>query len=1023
MTSRNNIVWIVVLLLVCFSTLNAQEIAPMEIGRRAVCATTELNDPRAIQEAWQNTRIQHPGLVEAMRQWKLQKTAVDPKVGDQNLFWVYNIQNRSYDTVRAELKFIGTISYIWVALSEWNNGHVSSAEVDAMASALERSTSRASLDSTMGILSIDRQVYGNPPNVNSSLQKGKGDGKTHFLVCDIQDGFTGSNSYVSGFFYSVDVDPNSGATSTSNRRDMLYIDSYPGIYFNGARRTSGALSTLAHEFQHLIHWNYDPYEISFFNEGLSEYAEYLCGFTLRSPSGYLANSNVALTGWDGTLEDYSRAALWTRYVGEQFGLVFLKNLTQNPYSGIQGFEASLVQSGFSTTFAASMLNFFTANWMGSGGQDPVYRYKGQMTVRPSLRGEYLDPNVKQADTLSQQGVQYISFSGARNFRITFAVPAGVVVRAIESGPTAIRVRDVTSGVEFTSPDLGTTYSSIVFVIMNTQPVLSTIYSYASAGELLHFVVEEKYDSGTPHTFSQGNAPYLGFGNNATTLGMAVRFQPAVKWNILRKARMMLAFNQEFSNGTALPTDKMTFVFHIWGDRNGRPGSDIITPFLVNVDRTVSPFGSIVDIDLSPYEKTLTNLSGPIYVGFMEDLGDSVGTYVAVDNYVTGDYSYVFRGPGYARLPNTWETMREASAFNNHTFDGFNLMIRTVVEYSDSSAAPSLAIGYLQNPLLSEYIDVVAASSAELRLGSVSGTLSQTGGSSTLRFNAIPGTTKAFIDTTQKLSGSGGAISLRVRAAKSYGVFYADTTISLNARLLKIDAPATVATPGGSVSIVFDAGSVNKSIYITLCDGLNDSRPGTTVSSKLLKTFSLGPAGIALNRVGTVSVFGLTEENSLTLAMLQDGKWLSIPTTYLQGTGELRGAIDRLGVFGIMKKADVDGVVGNIPTQFSLEQNYPNPFNPTTNFEFRIADFAFVSLKIFDVLGRDVATLVNDERQAGIYRVTWDASKLPSGVYFYRLLARRTSGRQAGDALTGSTSSPQASSSRDFMETKKMVFAK
>ncbi|MCX6142867.1 MAG: T9SS type A sorting domain-containing protein [Ignavibacteriales bacterium] len=1025
MTTRNIIRWAVLLLPVCSGTLRAQDIAPMEIGSRAICGSFEVNDPKTIQEAWLNTRIQHPGLVEAMQQWRLQKGAVDPRVGDQNLFWVYNIQNRSYDTIRAELKFIGSISYIWVALSEWNNGHVTSAEVDAMANALERSTSRTSLDSTMGILSIDRQVCGNPPNVNSSFQKGKGDGKTHFLVCDIQDGFTGSNSYVAGFFYAVDVDPSSGATSTSNRRDMLYIDSYPGIYYNSTRRTSGALSTLAHEFQHLIHWNYDPYEITFFNEGLSEYAEYLCGFTLRSPSGYLSNTNVALTGWDGTLEDYSRAALWTRYVGEQYGLLFLKNLTQNLYSGIQGFEASLTQSGISTTFAASMLNFFTANWMGSGGQDPAYRYKGQMTVRPSLRREYLDPNTKQSDTLKQQGVQYISFSGARNFRITFAAPAGVVVRAIESGPAAVRVRDVTSGVEFTSPDLGTTYSSIVFVIMNTQPVLPTIYSYTSFGELLHFLVEEKYDGGTPHTFSQGNAPYLGFGNNATTLGMAVRFQPAMKWNILRKARMMLAFNQEFSNGTALPTDRMNFVFHVWGDRNGRPGSDIVTPFLVNVDRTVSPFGSFVDIDLSAYEKTLTNLSGPIYVGFMEDLGDSVGTYLAVDNYVTEDYSYVYRGPNYNRAPpNTWQTMREVSAMQPipGQLDGFNLMIRAVFEYSDSSAAPPLTIGYLQNPLLSEYIDVVAASSAELRLGSVSGTLSQTSGSSTLRFNAISGTTKAFIDTTQKLSGS-GAVSLRVRAAKKYGVFYADTTISLNARLLKTDAPATVASPSGSVSITFDAGSVKKPIYVTLCDGLNDLQPGSTASSKLLKAFSLGPAGITLNRASTVSVSGLTDENSLTLAMLQDGKWLSIPTTYVQNTGELRGVIDRLGVVGIVKKTDVDDVVANIPTQFSLEQNYPNPFNPTTNFEFRIAAAGFVSLKIFDVLGREVAALVNEERQAGTYRVTWDASKLPSGVYFYRLLARRASGGQAGDASTGSTSSPQASSARDFMETKKMVFAK
>jgi hypothetical protein len=76
---------------------------------------------------------------------------------------------------------------------------------------------------------------------------------------------------------------------------------------------------------------------------------------------------------------------------------------------------------------------------------------------------------------------------------------------------------------------------------------------------------------------------------------------------------------------------------------------------------------------------------------------------------------------------------------------------------------------------------------------------------------------------------------------------------------------------------------------------------------------------------------------------------------------------------------------------------------------------FVTLGIYDVLGRQVATLVNEMKQPGIYRISWDASKLPSGVYFYRL--------RAGDASTGSTSSPQASSARGFIETKKMVFTK
>jgi len=93
----------------------------------------------------------------------------------------------------------------------------------------------------------------------------------------------------------------------------------------------------------------------------------------------------------------------------------------------------------------------------------------------------------------------------------------------------------------------------------------------------------------------------------------------------------------------------------------------------------------------------------------------------------------------------------------------------------------------------------------------------------------------------------------------------------------------------------------------------------------------------------------------------------------------------------------------LPTVFGLEQNYPNPFNPTTkikySIKYSIPDLSFVSLKIFDVLGNEIETLVNEERPIGIYEVELNASGLPSGVYFYQL-------------NTGT-----------FVETKKMILLK
>jgi hypothetical protein len=88
-----------------------------------------------------------------------------------------------------------------------------------------------------------------------------------------------------------------------------------------------------------------------------------------------------------------------------------------------------------------------------------------------------------------------------------------------------------------------------------------------------------------------------------------------------------------------------------------------------------------------------------------------------------------------------------------------------------------------------------------------------------------------------------------------------------------------------------------------------------------------------------------------------------------------------------------------PIKFILDQNYPNPFNPSTTIEFDLSKTSEVTLKVFTILGEEVATLLSASLFSGSHSVEWDASNLASGVYLYRL--------QAGD----------------YVETKKMVVMK
>jgi hypothetical protein len=79
-------------------------------------------------------------------------------------------------------------------------------------------------------------------------------------------------------------------------------------------------------------------------------------------------------------------------------------------------------------------------------------------------------------------------------------------------------------------------------------------------------------------------------------------------------------------------------------------------------------------------------------------------------------------------------------------------------------------------------------------------------------------------------------------------------------------------------------------------------------------------------------------------------------------------------------------ISELPIDYILSQNYPNPFNPSTNIEYSIPSESFVELKVYDVLGNEVASLVNEQQQAGIYRAEFIAENLPSGMYLARITA-------------------------------------
>lgn len=110
--------------------------------------------------------------------------------------------------------------------------------------------------------------------------------------------------------------------------------------------------------------------------------------------------------------------------------------------------------------------------------------------------------------------------------------------------------------------------------------------------------------------------------------------------------------------------------------------------------------------------------------------------------------------------------------------------------------------------------------------------------------------------------------------------------------------------------------------------------------------------------------------------------IMLAVTYLLQAGIGKGVSENI-ILDIKSKP-------NFPIDFILEQNYPNPFNPTTIISYRIPKTSYVKVNIFDVLGNDVATLVNEYQSPNNYRISFNAANLSNGVYYYKITANNFS---------------------------------
>lgn len=288
------------------------------------------------------------------------------KVGDVETFWTKNIVENKFEQTRAILKLVGKHCYIFLEEGK-------SLPQEALVKLQKQ---------------FDDNIY--PTNTRNFGFEAKpgidGDERITLLMFDIKDGFNGQGGFVGGYFFAGDQFLNANIPANynikSNEREMFYLDIYPSD-----PTKDRFLATIAHEFQHMIHFNQDSREMTWVNEACSQIAPYLCGFGHASQIlSYMKTPDNSLIAWSDAqmLANYGQVYLWNYYIYNRFVRDnasrndFFKKLVASKQTGVKGYIEALkpLGKGMTDTF----LKFMVANYINDPrlGKDGEYAYDNSL---------------------------------------------------------------------------------------------------------------------------------------------------------------------------------------------------------------------------------------------------------------------------------------------------------------------------------------------------------------------------------------------------------------------------------------------------------------------------------------------------------------------------------------------------------------------------------------------------------------------------------------------------------------------
>ncbi|MBN1296370.1 hypothetical protein JXA80_06290 [bacterium] len=394
----------------------------------------------------------------------------DVQVGSQWEWYIWRLNGYP----EADLKTCtvrGSSEHAWVVVedTQWNV-NVTQTDVDVILSFFENES--IGLFPDQGIWDLNTTHFGMPPD---HLDQ---DGKIYIVFYD----FDVSSD---GYFWSFDQGCDGDGAFASNECDALYMNcsdhSPSGEYM---------VSVLAHEFEHLIHYEQDINEAAWVDEGCAELAMWLFG-NPDTISMFNNNPDNNLTVWNGDWADYIKTYLWMLYFYENNGgRDAVLDLVAEPANGITGFENFYGDHGFNPDFAFHFALWTVANFLddpdvGTGD----YGYTGDELPPFRAVSEHDTYPVNESATVNHWATDYVRFTGGVPLKIQFDGDdtTQFAVWALERDPiTGTRVSrvdlDSAQTGDIDLPDVGTVYEEVVMVFAGTANAGSISYTY-SATEL------------------------------------------------------------------------------------------------------------------------------------------------------------------------------------------------------------------------------------------------------------------------------------------------------------------------------------------------------------------------------------------------------------------------------------------------------------------------------------------------------------------------------------------------------------